>query len=62
LIVFYFWCFNATFNNISAGDHKQATGKFYHLRCESSAPFFNLQSRAIIMQSFDGISTICQMD
>jgi hypothetical protein len=53
-----FWCFNATFNNISAmswqpvlvveeagvpertTDHGQATGKLYHLRCESSAPFF----------------------
>jgi hypothetical protein len=27
-------------------DHGQATGKLYHLRCESSAPFCNLQSRA----------------
>jgi hypothetical protein len=47
-----YWCFNATFNNISAiswrpvlvveeagEDHGQATGKLYH-------PFCNLQSRA----------------
>jgi hypothetical protein len=51
---FYFCCFNATFSNISAiswrpvlvveeagvPDHGQATGKLYHLRCESRAPFF----------------------
>jgi hypothetical protein len=37
---FYFWCFNATFNNISAGDHKQATGKFYHLRLRVECTLF----------------------
>jgi hypothetical protein len=48
LFIFYFWCFNATFSNISAiswrpvlvveeagvpgEDRGQATGKLYHLR------------------------------
>jgi hypothetical protein len=53
--IFYFWCFNATFSNISAiswrpvleleepertTDHWQATGKLYHLRLRVECTFF----------------------
>jgi hypothetical protein len=55
-----FWCFNATFSNISAmswrpvlvldertTDHGQTTGKLYHLRLRVECTlFYNLQSRA----------------
>ena len=59
---FDFWCFNATFNNISTiswrpvlvleypkrtTDHGQATGKLYHLRLRVEYTLIcNLQSRA----------------
>jgi hypothetical protein len=54
LFIFYFWCFNATFNNISAiswrpvlvveeAGENQTLGKqlvnFITCGCESSAPF-----------------------
>jgi len=49
---FDFWCFNATFSNISAiswrpflvveeaGDHEQPTGKLYHLRLRVECTLF----------------------
>jgi hypothetical protein len=62
MIGFDFWCFNATFNNISTiswrpvlvleypkrtTDHGQATGKLYHLRLRVECTLFcNLQIRA----------------
>jgi hypothetical protein len=50
-VVGWFLVFNATFTNImatsfsdgrsrSTTDNEQVTGKLYHLRCESSAPYF----------------------
>ena len=57
LFIFYFWCFNATFSNISAiswrpvlvveeagvpGENTgQATGKLYHLRLRVECTLFS---------------------